>query len=150
MKNGPERELVERYQTRFMQLASHIGMEFRPIMETRENRAKDVQTRKKEEAKALTPDALAQTRIIAFDEGGASLSSEKFAALLAQWRDEGVKNLILIIGGPDGLDESVRAKADRLLCFGAMTLPHQMVRVLVCEQLYRAATLLLNHPYHRQ
>jgi 23S rRNA (pseudouridine1915-N3)-methyltransferase len=149
MKTGPERDLVNRYIKRFTDMAGSIGMEYRSIVQTSESKAKETQTRKRDEAKALLPQDYFQTRVIAFDEGGVALSSIEFADLLAKWRDEGTKNLILIIGGADGLHDTVREKASRIISFGAMTLPHQLVRVLALEQLYRAATILSHHPYHR-
>ena len=77
------------------------------------------------------------------------MDSEQFAEKLGGWRDSGRKSLIVAIGGPDGHDPALRAKADMLLAFGAMTWPHQLVRIMVAEQLYRAATILSGHPYHR-
>ena len=77
------------------------------------------------------------------------MPSPDFAALLARERGNGRQTLALILGGPDGLDQSVRQRADLILAFGAMTLPHQLVRVLLMEQLYRAGTILTGHPYHR-
>ncbi|MGL4490276.1 MAG: 23S rRNA (pseudouridine(1915)-N(3))-methyltransferase RlmH [Rhizobiaceae bacterium] len=150
MKSGPERELVDRYADRFMKIAPTLGMEFRAIAQTSESKARDTETRKREEAKALLPDNDLPSRIIAFDERGKPISSDEFAALIGKWRDEGARTLSLLIGGADGLHESIRERADRIVSFGAMTMPHQLVRVAVCEQLYRAATILSGHPYHRQ
>ncbi len=150
MKNGPERELVDRYADRFLKIAPSIGLEFRGITQTSESKARDTETRKREEAKALLPENDTPSRILAFDERGKPVSSEEFAALIGKWRDEGARALSLIIGGADGLHENIREKADRIVSFGAMTMPHQLVRVAVCEQLYRAATILCGHPYHRQ
>jgi 23S rRNA (pseudouridine1915-N3)-methyltransferase len=150
MKSGPERELVDRYADRFTKIAPALGLEFRGIAQTSESKARDTETRKRDEAKALLPDNDTPSRIIAFDERGKAISSEEFASLIGKWRDDGAKTLSLIIGGADGLHENIREKADRILSFGAMTMPHQLVRVAVCEQLYRAGTILSGHPYHRQ
>ena len=86
--------------------------------------------------------------VIALDERGDAPSSPAFAKLLAQ-AEENNRPTIIVIGGPDGLDESVRHRANHIICFGAMTWPHQLVRVLLAEQLYRAETILNGHPYHR-
>lgn len=150
MKSGPERELVDRYADRFTKVAPSIGLEFRGITQTSESKARDTETRKREEAKALLLEHAMPSRILAFDERGKSISSEEFAALIGKWRDEGTRSLYLLIGGADGLHETIRDKADRIVSFGAMTMPHQLVRVAVCEQLYRSATILSGHPYHRQ
>jgi 23S rRNA (pseudouridine1915-N3)-methyltransferase len=71
------------------------------------------------------------------------------AQRIAAWRDEGRDRLVCVIGGPDGLDPRVRNAADLVLAFGSLTLPHQLVRALVVEQLYRVLTILAGHPYHR-
>lgn len=87
--------------------------------------------------------------IMVLDERGAVLSSPKFAANLADWRDQGRRDLAILIGGADGLHPDLRASADFALGFGAMVWPHMLVRVMLSEQLYRAATILAGGPYHR-
>jgi 23S rRNA (pseudouridine1915-N3)-methyltransferase len=150
MKSGPERELVDRYADRFAKIAPSLGMEFRGVSQSGESKARDSETRKREEAKHLIGDGDAPSRIIAFDERGKPISSQEFADLIGKWRDESTRTLRILIGGADGLHESIRDKADRIVSFGGMTMPHQLVRVAVCEQLYRAGTILSGHPYHRQ
>jgi 23S rRNA (pseudouridine1915-N3)-methyltransferase len=83
------------------------------------------------------------------DERGRSLSSPDFAAQLARWRDAGRQDAAFVIGGADGIDPSLRARADLAISFGAMVWPHMLVRVMLAEQLYRAATILAGSPYHR-
>lgn len=148
MKSGPERDLVDRYADRFAKIAPSLGLEFKGIVQAGESRARDAETRKREEARFLTDGDPA--RLIALDERGKPLSSQDFANLIARFRDDGAKSLTLVIGGADGLHESVRERADRVISFGAMTMPHQLVRICASEQLYRAATILSGHPYHRQ
>ena len=148
MKSGPERELVDRYADRFAKIAPSIGLEFKGISQSGESRARDAETRKREEAKFLTDGEPA--KLIALDERGKPISSQEFANLIARLRDGGAKTLTFAIGGADGLHESVRERADRIISFGAMTMPHQLVRVCAVEQLYRAATILSGHPYHRE
>ena len=150
MKSGPERELVDRYLDRFSKVAPSVGLDFRGVRETGESRARDAPTRKREEARNLIGTDADNARILLFDERGKPLTSPEFAALLARWRDEGAKTMLALIGGADGLDETLRERADRIVSFGAMTLPHQLARVLAAEQLYRAATILSGHPYHRE
>ena len=86
--------------------------------------------------------------IILLDGCGKSYSSEQLAERLAYWRQQG-RDLAFLIGGPEGHSHEVAAKADETWSIGALTLPHMLVRLVVAEQVYRAATLLANHPYHR-
>ena len=150
MKAGPERELADRYAQRLEKTAPSLGMEFSGIRQFAESRAKDAATRKRDEAKSLKSAMGQQSRLLVFDERGKPLSSAEFAGQIARWRDEGARELCCLIGGADGLDDTLRAEAGRIVSFGAMTLPHQIVRVLVLEQLYRAVTILSGHPYHRE
>jgi len=88
--------------------------------------------------------------LIALDETGTDLTSEAFAALLGQWRDNGADTVSFAIGGADGHCPDTLSMADRVLSFGNATWPHQMVRGMLAEQLYRASTILNGHPYHRR
>ena len=88
-------------------------------------------------------------RDLALDEHGKSIDSATFARQLGQWRDEGIANTIFVIGGADGLSPDLQRKAKIRIAFGSATWPHQMVRVMLLEQIYRAATILAGHPYHR-
>jgi 23S rRNA (pseudouridine1915-N3)-methyltransferase len=148
LKAGPERDLVARYRERIDALGRGHGFAAVQVAEIAESRARRTEDRRAEEAAAILEKA-ASDLLIVFDQRGKSLSSEAFAARLAGWRDEGRESVACVIGGPDGLDASVRRRADLVLAFGALTLPHQLVRVLVLEQLYRALTIIAGHPYHR-
>jgi len=86
---------------------------------------------------------------VALDEHGRSLSSEAFAQWIAERRDGGAKTLAFLIGGPDGHSTEALKPATLKLSLGTMTLPHGLARVVLAEQLYRAATILAGHPYHR-
>jgi len=86
---------------------------------------------------------------VVMDERGAVQSSPIFAQNLADWRDAERGDVAFVIGGADGIDPALRAKADYALSFGAMVWPHMLVRVMLCEQLYRAANILAGGPYHR-
>ena len=88
-------------------------------------------------------------RILAFDERGKTPSSREFAGLMESALNGGIPSFAMLIGGPDGLEDRIREKADHVISFGKLTLPHQMVRIMVFEQLYRATTILTGHPYHR-
>jgi 23S rRNA (pseudouridine1915-N3)-methyltransferase len=100
------------------------------------------------EAEALLP-RLDGAHVIACDEHGQGRTSREFAALLGCLRDDGVRRLALVIGGADGLDERVLGLAHGRLAFGSQTWPHALVRAMLAEQVYRAATILAGFPYHR-
>jgi 23S rRNA (pseudouridine1915-N3)-methyltransferase len=87
---------------------------------------------------------------IVMDERGASLSSTEFASKLENWRDQGKREARFLIGAADGHEEEQRRSADLLLSFGAATWPHLLVRAMLAEQLFRATSILANHPYHRE
>ena len=93
--------------------------------------------------------ACAGSHIVALDDRGTAWSTQALAAALGRWRSEGA-DIAFVIGSADGLDPSVKQKADRLLAVSARTLPHALVRVILVEQLYRAASLDAGHPYHRE
>jgi 23S rRNA (pseudouridine1915-N3)-methyltransferase len=150
MKSGPERELAARYFDRFAKVAPPLGLEFGGVAEAIESRARDAELRKREEAAKLLESLGAGSVLILLDERGKNLSSPGFAALIAKLRDSGARAVTLAIGGPDGHAEESRQKAQMVISFGAMTFPHQIMRILIAEQLYRAATILSGHPYHRE
>jgi 23S rRNA (pseudouridine1915-N3)-methyltransferase len=149
MKTGPERELADRYFDRFAKAGPAIGLEFAGVAETPESRAQTASERRREEGRALQSHLQAGAALILLDERGRSFSSEEFAGRLGLLRDGGRKALLIAIGGADGHDASLRDQADLVISMGAMTWPHQLVRVMLGEQLYRAATILAGHPYHR-
>lgn len=154
LKAGPERELVARYASRIGASTRPLGLHGPDLIEIPESRARREDDRRSEEASAIRAQLARSTgggsrRLILFDERGKSVSSPDFAAQLARWRDDGVAASAFVIGGPDGLDPSLAQEAALTLSFGRLTLPHQLVRVLVTEQIYRALTILGGHPYHR-
>lgn len=149
LKQGPERELARRYHERFEELGRKLGFRGLTVHEISESRARDAPARIAEEAAsiaALIPDHAA---IVALDERGDSIDSATLAQTLGRWRDESVPDTIFTIGGADGLSPELRRKAKLRIAFGSATWPHQMVRVMLLEQVYRAATILAGHPYHR-
>ena len=147
LKDGPERDLVERYRGRIGAMAGSLGCSGLDITELPEGRGRREEERRAEEANAIR--VRLGGAVIVFDERGRAIGSDGFASKLRDWRDSGRPSLACVIGGPDGLDPKIRDAADLTLSFGAMTLPHQLVRVLVAEQIYRALTILAGHPYHR-
>jgi len=89
-------------------------------------------------------------RIVMLDEKGENLPSRALAERLGKWRDDGVRETRFLIGAADGFDDAARAGADLLLSFGRATWPHLLARAMLAEQLWRATSILANHPYHRE
>lgn len=148
MKAGPERELADRYFDRFSKSGPSIGLEFSGVTEIVESRARQAADRCREEAVSL--DAMRRDAVLfLLDESGKNPSSEDLSGRIADLRDGGRKQIIFAIGGPDGHAPTSRDAADLMISFGAQTWPHQLVRVMLAEQLYRVATILSGHPYHR-
>ena len=150
LKSGPERELYERYHKRFDSLARGIGLGALKLVELSESRAGSAKARCDEEARQISTKLVDAASLIALDERGRSMPSSEFAAMLEKMRDAGTKEMCFAIGGPDGLGDAVRMQARSALSFGRLTLPHGLARVVLAEQLYRAATILAGHPYHRE
>jgi len=152
LKAGPERDLVERYLSRARALGRSLGLRDIEVREVAEAKGTGAAERRRREADALLDIAAglgAATRLVCLDEQGEAQPSEAFAAKLAGDLESGVALTLFLIGGPDGLDPDLLARADRRLSLGAMTWPHQLARVLLSEQIYRALTLMARHPYHR-
>jgi 23S rRNA (pseudouridine1915-N3)-methyltransferase len=153
LKQGPERELAERYHKRFDDIGRKLGFRGLQIHEIAESRARDAATRMAEEAAAILAAAPENSVLVSLDERGENIDTSAFAGQLATWRDQAVANTVFVIGGADGLSPELGAngkfKRKLRIAFGAATWPHQMVRVMLLEQLYRAATILAGHPYHR-
>ncbi len=141
-KAGPERALYENYTKRLPWKITLKEFEVKKSLATPQRRA--------EEAKLLLAASADADHVIALDEAGRDMGSAVFAAHLQKRRDTGDRAVAFIIGGADGLDETVRARADLLLSLGRMTWPHLLVRGLLAEQLYRAYSIMNNHPYHRE
>ncbi len=149
LKQGAERDLAADYRKRAEAIGRSSGLREIEIVEIRESRARDVERRRTEESIAIANVIPERAVVAILDERGENLDSAKFAALLRQWRAEDRPAACFIIGGADGLAASLRSRAKFTLAFGAATWPHQLVRVMLLEQLYRAGTILSGHPYHR-
>jgi 23S rRNA (pseudouridine1915-N3)-methyltransferase len=148
LKDGPERELFQRYWTRLDGMGRKLALSPLVLTEIAESRAGSADVRKGEEAAKLIA-AAGQGNIVALDETGRGMDSAAFARDLRRRRDAGIAGVTFLIGGADGHGEAVRSRAALLLSLGPMTLPHGLARVVLAEQLYRAATLIAGHPYHR-
>ena len=149
LKAGPERDLATRYIDRAVAAARGVGLTGVDQRELEESRARRPEDRKAEEARALRQILPPGARLVLLDERGKSISSEAFSADIGRARDGGSPAYVLAIGGPDGFDPALRSEAALVLAFGAMTWPHQLVRIMAAEQVYRAITILSGHPYHR-
>jgi 23S rRNA (pseudouridine1915-N3)-methyltransferase len=148
LKQGPERVLAERYRERVAKVGRTIGFQAMEVVEIAESRANGADRRRVEESIALAQLLPVAAAKILLDERGEDLGSVAFATNLGRWRDEGRSAAFFLIGGPDGVAPNLREDADLCLAFGAATWPHQLVRIMLLEQLYRAITLLAGHPYH--
>jgi 23S rRNA (pseudouridine1915-N3)-methyltransferase len=149
LKESGERDLFARYQTRFDQTGRGVALGPLTLAELPESRHQDAAQRKSDEAARLLRATIGTSVIIALDETGRHYTSAVFANRLARLRDDGIAGVAFVLGGPDGHGGDVIAAADYALALGPMTLPHGLARVILAEQLYRAATILSGHPYHR-
>ena len=149
LKPGPDRELARRYQDRAIKAGRALGLRGPDVIEVKESRAREAERRVTEEAIALNGAAPDDAIKIALDSRGQNASSDTFAEFIRAWRDGGRDAVCFIIGGADGLAASLLDDADMSLAFGSATWPHQLVRIMLMEQIYRAMTILCGHPYHR-
>ncbi len=133
LKAGPEKDLAARYLERLAKAGPAIGIELSRVAEVGESRASNAETRKREEAVLLDKALPEGAVLILLDERGKALDSEAFAGLIGQYRDQGKRDLMVAIGGADGLDPALYQKADAVICLGKMTWPHQLVRILIAE-----------------
>ena len=149
LKQGPETELAARYAKRATQTGRNLGLRDIEIVEIRESRADDAGKRMLEESIALANIIPPGAAVVLLDATGKNLDSAAFAAQLSAWRGNDRPAVVFVIGGADGLAPGLRDKAALRLSFGAAIWPHQLVRVMLLEQIYRATTILTGHPYHR-
>jgi 23S rRNA (pseudouridine1915-N3)-methyltransferase len=149
LKQGPERELAERYRKRAVDFGRKVGLQAFDIVEIKESRADNLERRMLEESIAIANVIPDRAVTVILDERGSTMNSASFAGRLQDWRAGDRPALVFILGGADGLAPGLRDKADLALAFGAFTWPHQLVRIMLLEQLYRAVTILGGHPYHR-
>jgi 23S rRNA (pseudouridine1915-N3)-methyltransferase len=149
LKTGPEKTMAADYQTRLEGLGRTAGITGFTLREFVESSAATAAQRQGDEARVLAGALPAKAFTIVLDERGQHLTSPAFAALLQGHLDRATPDLAFLIGGPDGHAETTRKQAGLLLSLGAMTWPHRLARVMLLEQIYRAVTIMVNHPYHR-
>ncbi len=149
LKSGAERELADRYRNRVGKAGRSLGIRDIEIVEIKESRAQQSGKRLLEEAIALANIIPESAVTVALDERGENLDSASIAGEIRAWRDSGRGVIVFVIGGADGLGDEIRRRADLRVAFGSATWPHQLVRIMLLEQLYRAVTILAGHPYHR-
>lgn len=145
LRAGPEHDLITDYLTRFDRTGRNLGLGPAQILEVEDKKGGGQAAEAELLRRAVPKGAL----ICALDERGPLMTSPDFAKLLAKWRDTGRSDAAFVIGGADGIDPGLRAEADQLLSFGKMVWPHMLARVMLAEQLYRAASILSGAPYHR-
>lgn len=150
LKAGPERALAERYHDRAMKAGRALGLRSLDFLEIDESRAADAARRREEEAARLLDRLPQDAALILLDESGQNLTTAAFADHIRRWRDDGRPAAAFLIGGPDGTAPALKRRADLALALGRLTWPHQLVRVMLLEQLYRVTTVLAGHPYHRE
>lgn len=148
MKAGPERDLAARYLDRFAKVGPPLGLDYDGLREIPESRAASALERRADEAARLSAN-LGSGLLVLLDETGRDMGSDDLAGWIGARRDAGARLMTLAIGGADGHDAALRQRADLSLSFGRQTWPHQLVRIMLAEQLYRTATILSGHPYHR-
>lgn len=145
LRAGPEKGLVDDYLIRFDRTGRALGLGPVRVVEVEDRKGGGMAAEATLLSKAVPEGAV----LAMLDERGRVEASPDFANRLAEWRDQGRGDLALIIGGADGIDPALRAQADFALSFGKMVWPHMLVRVMLAEQLYRAASILSGSPYHR-
>lgn len=145
LRSGPERDLIADYTQRFDRTGRALSLG--PLTEHEVEDKKNAGMAA--EAELLACAVPQGAVLVTLDERGKLLTSPEFATQLARWRDAGRQDVAFVIGGADGIDPSLRAKADFSISFGQMVWPHMLVRVMLAEQLYRAANILSGGPYHR-
>lgn len=145
LRAGPERDLVDDYMQRFDRTGRALSLGPLVEHEVEDKRGGGMAA----EAELLSRAVPSGAVMVTLDERGRVLSSPEFAEQIARWRDGGRQDLAFVIGGADGIDPGLRARADFSISFGRMVWPHMLVRVMLAEQLYRAAAILAGTPYHR-
>lgn len=145
LRSGPEKTLIDDYTQRFDRTGRALGLGPLAMLEVEDKKGGGMPNEAALLEKALPKGA----HIIALDERGTVMPSPKFAENLAALRDTGTQDIAFLIGGADGIDPALRARASSSLSFGKMVWPHMLVRVMLAEQLYRAASILAGGPYHR-
>jgi len=145
LRAGPEKTLIDDYLTRFDRTGRALGLGPARVLEVEDRKGGGMAAEATLLEKAIPDGAV----LAVLDERGKVMTSPKFADTLGRFRDDGRSDIAFVIGGADGIDPALRAKADMALSFGQMVWPHMLARVMLSEQLYRAASILAGSPYHR-
>ncbi len=145
LRKGPERDLYDDYLTRFDRTGRALALGPAQLIEVEDKKGGGMPA----EAALLERAIPTGSLICIMDERGKLQSSPQFAETLGHWRDQGRQDVAFVIGGADGIDPALRDRADAALSFGKMVWPHMLMRVMLAEQLYRAASILSGGPYHR-
>ena len=145
LRSGPEATLIDDYTTRFDRTGRALGLGPLSLNEVEDKKGGGMPAEAALLERAIPKGAV----IVAMDERGKTLTSPEFADKLAQWRDNGCQDVAFVIGGADGIDPALRAQSDFSISLGKMVWPHMLVRAMLTEQLYRAASILAGSPYHR-
>ena len=149
LKRGPDADLFARYLDRARATGKAAGISAISVQEIVESGARSAAQRKSEEGEALSKALADSDRVVVLDETGSALTTLEFAGEIRAAADAGIRHFAYVIGGADGLAPDLVRRADRIVAFGALTWPHQIVRILLAEQLYRTMTIFTKHPYHR-
>lgn len=146
LRAGPAQTMLDDYRQRFDRTGRALGLGPLTLIEVDDRKGGGMAAEADLLSRALPEGAV----VVALDERGRAPDSPGLAAALAGWRDAGRRDTVFLIGGADGLDPALRLRADLVLSLGPMVWPHMLVRVMLAEQLYRAATILAGTPYHRE
>lgn len=144
-RRSEERALLDDYLSRFGQTGRNLGWRFGTEVEV-EDKKNGGKAAEAALLRAAIPDG---SLTVCLDERGRVLSSPGFSEMMRNWADQGRSDVTFVVGGASGLDQSLCGQADFLLSFGKMVWPHKLVRVMLAEQLYRAASIIAGTPYHR-
>ena len=144
-----EGALIDDYIARANAFGKRLGLSSTTVEEVAISKLREARARVAEEGERLAARIPASSHVIFCDARGKGMTSEAFAEMIGAMRDAGARDLVFLLGGPDGLDPGPSVKAGRSLAFGPQTWPHLLARAMLAEQLYRALTILGGHPYHR-
>ena len=145
LRAGPERDLIDDYLTRFDRTGRALGLGPASVIEVEDKKGGGSVAEAALLRRAIPDGAF----LVTLDERGKVMTSPEFANKLAGWRDNSQRDVAFVIGGADGIAPDLRAQADFSISFGKMVWPHMLARVMLTEQLYRAANILSGGPYHR-
>ncbi|HUJ03309.1 MAG TPA: 23S rRNA (pseudouridine(1915)-N(3))-methyltransferase RlmH [Rhizomicrobium sp.] len=148
-RGTPEGALTEDYAGRARVFGKRLGFTTVTIEEVAQSKLREARARVAEEGERLAARIPEGAHVILLDAKGKGMTSEAFAEMLGAMRDAGARDLVFLIGGPDGLNVGASVKPGRSLAFGPQTWPHLLVRAMLAEQIYRGMTILAGHPYHR-